>query len=386
MDVYSRHRLIWRIGQGLLRLWIPFKYHFEYEPIRQEGPILLISNHVSALDPLFVAVALGGKQVYYVASEHIFRLGFVSKLIRWLVDPIPRRKGAASFDTVKACLTHLRAGRSVCIFAEGEQSWDGRSIPVVQGTGSLARTSGAKLVTYRLEGGYFSLPRWGKGLRRGAIRGRVTGVYTAEELAGMTKEQITGMINAGIRENAWERQAMENTRFLGKRPAEYLERLLYLCPGCGCIGTLQSEGERLKCGCGLNLRYTDTCRFDPAIPFSNLAEWEDWQREQLIHRRFVCASSDGCLFSDREGALERIGENHDQTPMGTGRIAQYEDRLECAGESFPLEEIQDMAMTQANRLLFTCGSAYYQIRVRGTVNLRKYLEIWKEYYQLKGKG
>ena len=342
---------------------------------------MLISNHVSALDPLFVAVALGSKQVYYVASEHIFRLGFISKVIRWLVSPISRRKGAASFDTAKECLAHLRAGRSVCIFAEGEQSWDGRSIPAVQGTGSLVLASGAKLVTYRLEGGYFSLPRWGKGLRRGAIRGRVTGVYPAEELARMTKEKIMLLINQGIRENAWERQEQENTRFLGKRPAEYLERFLYLCPGCGRIGTLQSEGERLKCACGLSLRYTDTCRFDPAIPFANLAEWEDWQKEQLRCRRFVSDALDGCLFSDEEGTLSRIGENHDQTLLGTGRIAQYEDRLECAGARFPLEEIQDMAMTQANRLLFTCGSAYYQIRVQGTVNLRKYLEIWKEYHQ-----
>ena len=381
MDVYTRHRLIWQIGQRLLRLLVPRIYHFQYEPIRQEGPILLISNHVSALDPLFVAVAMGGKQIYYVASEHIFRLGFLSKVIRWLVSPIPRRKGAASFDTAKECLAHLKAGRSVCIFAEGEQSWDGRSIPVVQGTGSLAQASGARLVTYRLDGGYFSLPRWGRGLRQGLIRGRITGVYPAETLAGMTKERITLLMNQGIRENAWERQKKEKTRFSGKNPAEYLERLLYLCPGCGCIGTLHSGGDRLKCPCGLNLRYTELCSFDPAIPFATLAEWEDWQKEQLRCRRFVCDAVDGCLFSDAEGTLERIGENHGQTLLGAGRIAQYEDRLECGGRSFPLEDIQDMAMTQANRLLFTCRGGYYQLRVQGTVNLRKYLEIWKEYHQ-----
>lgn len=381
MDVYTRHRLIWRIGQRILRLWISRIYHYEYEPIRQEGPILLISNHVSALDPLFLAVALGEKQIYYVASEHIFRLGFVSKVIRWLVSPIPRRKGAASFDTVKECLAHLKAGHSVCIFAEGEQSWDGRSIPVAQGTGSLAQTSGAQLVTYRLDGGYFSLPRWGRGLRQGTIRGRVTGVYPAEELACMPRERITYLMNQGIQENAWERQKKEKTRFSGKNPAEYLERLLYLCPGCGCIGTLHSRGDRLTCACGLNLRYTDLCSFEPAVPFATLAEWEDWQKEQLRCRRFVSNTLDGCLFSDAEGTLEQIGENHSQTPLGAGRIAQYEDRLECGGRSFPLEDIQDMAMTQANRLLFTCRGGYYQLQVQGPVNLRKYLEIWKEYHQ-----
>jgi 1-acyl-sn-glycerol-3-phosphate acyltransferase len=88
-----------------------------HEDISVEGPILLIPNHVTSWDPVLVAMSLRNKQVYYVASEHLFRKGFLTGLLTWLVAPIPRSKGAAGTDTVKACLRHLRSGHSVCIFA-----------------------------------------------------------------------------------------------------------------------------------------------------------------------------------------------------------------------------------------------------------------------------
>ena len=167
MDNYQRHQKIWRVLYGLLAPMVQRKFAMTHEDLHLDGPVLLIPNHVSAWDPLLVAMSLRDKQVYYVASEHIFRLGLVTKLIRWLVDPIPRRKASSGADTVKACLRHLRAGHSVCLFAEGEQSWDGLTQPIFPATGKLAKASGASLVTYRLEGAYLSLPRWGRGIRRG---------------------------------------------------------------------------------------------------------------------------------------------------------------------------------------------------------------------------
>ena len=52
--------------------------------------------------------------------------------------------------------------------------------------------------------------------------------------------------------------------------------------------------------------------------------------------------------------------------------------MTCADRAFPLAEIADMAMTQSDRLLFSAGDGYYQIRGSGNANLRKYLEIWME--------
>ena len=109
MDEYAFHLKVWRILHALCSRWIRRKFNMRFEPLRVEGPVLLVPNHVNAWDPLLVAMSLRDKHVYFVASEHLFRLGFLSRVIEKLVAPIPRRKASTGTDTVKACLRHLRA-------------------------------------------------------------------------------------------------------------------------------------------------------------------------------------------------------------------------------------------------------------------------------------
>lgn len=375
MDSYSRHQKIWRILYSLANRWICRKFNMKHEDLELDGPVLLIPNHVSAWDPLLVAMSLPKKQIYYVASEHIFRLGFVTKLLDWLVGPISRRKASSGADTVKACLRHLREGHSICLFAEGEQSWDGLTQPIFPATGKLARSSGATLVTYRLEGGYLSLPRWGKGVRRGSVYGHPVNVYPPEQLKAMSPAEINEAIQRDIFEDAWERQRISPVAYKGKRRAEGLEKALYLCPRCRKIGTLQTGDDKLFCSCGLSLRYAETGFFEPAEPFATIADWEKWQREALHHMR---KPEDELLFSDGDMTLSRIGAEHAEETLGSGALCQYADRI-CFGERvFMLADISIMAMVQANLLLFSCQDEYYQIRSESGANLRKYLELWKE--------
>ena len=87
------------------------------------------------------------------------------------------------------------------------------------------------------------------------------------------------------------------------------------------------------------------------------------------------------LFSDPGMSLVKVDDkNRTERIAEKAEICQYEDRLTCAGRVFPLAEIGDMAMTQSNRLMFSAGDGYYQIKSRGNVNLRKYLEIWNDHH------
>ena len=376
MDPYRRHVLIYRFLACLLRPVICAKFNLSVETLHADGPFLLISNHVTSWDPLLVGVCLGGKQAYFVASEHLFRLGLLSKLIRWLLAPIPRRKASTGMDTVKACLRHLHAGHSVCLFAEGEQCWDGRTGPIFPATGKLVKSSGASLVTFRLEGGYLSLPRWGKHICRGAVHGHPVGVYSPEELKKLSPQEINALIERDIAEDAWARQRQRPVRYRGKRRAEGMERALYACPGCRRIGTLRTDRDRVFCPCGFERRYTEYGFFEPREPFETLADWDLWQRELLRARDF--AHEGDLLFQDEGLELKRIQSDHREELLALGTLRQFEDRLECADWRFPLPEIRSMAMVQAHLLLFSSGGNYYQLRSSTGVNLRKYLEIYKE--------
>ena len=383
MDIYERHQKVWKLLYALNHRWICRKFRLEHEDLHMDGPVLLISNHVTNWDPLLVAMSLRDKQMYYVASEHIFRLGLITRILNWLFAPIPRRKASSGADTAWACIRHLRAGRSICLFAEGECCWDGRSASVVPATGKLAKLSKATLVTYRLEGGYLTFPRWARKIRRGRMYGHPVNIYSPDQLKAMDPEEIEAAINRDIYEDAIVRQSEAPVKFRSSAPADGLERGLYLCPECGRIGTLGTKGDRIFCDCGFSVRYTAEGSFSPAAPFAGFAEWDTYQRRRLRHLDFPLPaqpeSEEGeLLFSDDGLTLSQISDSHGEQSLGRGELRQFTDRLECAGHSFSTDGTSHMAMVKADRLLFTFDEKYYQIRAKGSVNLRKYLEFWKK--------
>ena len=378
MDTWQRHQRVFRLIEIAMNRPLSRKFNMTHEDLHVDGPILLVPNHACAWDPLLVATSLHDKHVYYVASEHLFRLGFVSDVIDYLVALIPRRKASTGMDTVKACLRHLKAGHSVCLFAEGEQCWAGQNNPIFPATGKLAKSSGATLVTYRLEGAYLSLPRWGRGIRRGRVYGHPVGIYPPEELQTMTAQEVNDLITRDIREDAWERQRQDPVAYRGKNRAEGMERALFLCPRCRRIGTLRTRGNRIFCSCGLDLEYLETGFYRPDKPFSEIAEWDAWQKDVLRSRDFSQEGPDGLLFSDGGVSLYRLGSGHQEELLGSGVLQQYEDRLDCAGFRFPLKDISGMADVLADRLLLSAHGEYYEIRSKTDICFRKYLEVWRE--------
>ena len=375
MNYDDRHyKRIWPLLHLIFRGFVRRKFNMTYEDLNIDGPILLIPNHVSSWDPLLVGMSLRKKQVYFVASEHLFRKGFLTKLLIWIAGPIPRSKGSNGSDTVRSCLRHLRSGHSVCVFAEGEQSWDGRNHQVLEAISKLAKLSGATLVTYRLEGAYLSKPRWADTVRRGRVHGHPVGIYTPEELKVMSPTEICGIINRDINENAWDRQLREHIDYKGKRLAEGLERALYLCPGCRRIGTLKSIGDRLSCSCGLDLKFRSDGFFEPDTPFKDIADWEDWQKQTLGEGGFEHGEE---LFSDDDISLVRIDPGHSEVPLSKDRLVQYDDRLVMGEHVFGLADIDLMAITRTHILLFSTNDTYYQLSTEPGTNFRKYLEIWK---------
>ena len=376
MTPLTRHRLLWRICYTLAHHPICVSFHLTHDNAEAEVPCLVISNHVTDFDPILLAMSFPHTDLYFVASEHLFRKGWISRFLYWAMEPISRQKGSQATDTVKACLRHLKEGHSVCIFAEGDATWDGRSTEVFPSTGKLARLSGAALLTYRLEGGYLSKPRWSRTMRRGAVYGHAVHLYMPEELRRMRPEEITQAINRDIQEDAWARQKENPVLFRGKKLAECLETALFLCPRCRGLGTLRSKGDRLYCSCGLELRYLETGSFDPPEPFENLAQWEDWQQAEL---KTLKASPGESLFSDDEVQLTVIEPGHKEKRLGKGRLSLYGDSLRFENRSFSFSQIGSMAMVQKHLLLFRYGDTYYELRSDQWINFRKYLSWWTHY-------
>ena len=375
MERTELHRRVWRILYRAVDLPLHRLYALESEPCTVEGPCIVISNHVTDMDPFLVAMSFPHKQLYYVASEHIFRIPVASKVIETLLDPIARKKGDSGFGAVREILRRLKQGHSVCLFAEGDCSWDGLTGPIPPATGKMVRSGGATLVTYRLEGGYFTSPRWGSGIRRGRMVGHPVGIYPPAELKKMKGPEITALIERDLSEDAWQRQADDPVLYRTNRRAERLERALFLCPDCRSISTLESRGDTVRCSCcGRTVKMNEDYTFASGAPFPTVYEWDRWQHEALRSGSFKHGET---LFADKVCAFSRIFEGHKTQALSGSELVQREDAILCGGMRFPLREIENMAIVQKRLLLFTCNGGYYTVKCVKGVNLRKYLALWK---------
>ena len=174
----KRHLFFWGLLRPLVSLFLRLKFGYQFKSPKALPPqYIVLSNHVTDWDPLFVAVALK-KQMYFVGSEHIARWKRAYKLLKYVFAPIMRPKGASAMAAVMSILRHVKKGANVCLFPEGVRSWDGRPCPILPSTAKLVQKAGVGLVTFRITGGYFVSPMWSDGLRRGKISGAPVGIYS----------------------------------------------------------------------------------------------------------------------------------------------------------------------------------------------------------------
>ena len=349
-------------------------FRFEHDSFKLDGPCMVVSNHVTNFDPILVGLCFPENPLCVVASEHLFRKGWMTRAIRWLFDPIAKRKGSAGMETAMACMRKIRAGRNVCIFAEGETTWNGLTQPVLPSTGSLARMSGATLVTFRLEGGYLTAPRWAAKMRRGKMWGKVVNTYSPEALKAMKPDEITECINRDLYEDAWARQEEEKVAYTGKNLAENIEVALFLCPKCKRLGTIYGKGNRVKCDCGLDIEYTPYGRFDPPAPFENMVGWDAWQHETL-EKGEICL--EGSKLSDDNLILNEITSGHGQEEIARGSLTFSADGLLFGNMNFPYLQIRDMALLQRRKLVFTHEDHYFEVCSKNPLCMRKYLAAWQ---------
>ncbi len=370
-----RHRVIWRILRFPARIIFKIIFNFTYEQTPKiDGPFLLVANHVTDMDPLMIGCSFK-QQMYFVASEHLFRKGLITKLLVWLVAPIARIKG--STDTVSAMniIRTLKQKSNVGLFAEGDRSWNGLTGRLHPTTGRLVKASRAALITYRLTGGYLSSPRWSKRLRRGRMHGQMVNVYTPGQLQKMTAEEITEAINADIFVDAYEAQRSEKTRYCGKELASGLENALYACPACQTVCRLKSHGEIFSCACGLEVKYNEYGFFEgDNPPFGTVAEWDAWQEEFL--NQYAYSTGDEPIYEDPGQSLWLIGTNHSEKLISEGTLRLFKDRLELGSFIIPLDKLYQMSIYGAATIVFSAEGMNYEIKSEIIRSGRKYLTMF----------
>lgn len=378
MEARKRHRIIWKAARPAVYVasWLLFNYS---APIYTgEGPVLVMSNHNADMDPLLTAYSFP-EPLYFVASEHILRQGKISDFLRWATEIIPRQKGGNASATVRNILRHTKEGCNVCIYPEGNRSWDGETRAITPATGKLARMSGATLITYRTSGVYLSNPRWsGSSLRRGAARGEIVGIYEPELLRQLSAAEVQEIIERDLYENAYDRQRANRIKFKGKNLAEHLETLLFMCPHCKTMHKMRSQGDYFICDeCGTKLRYTEEGFFEGEnMIFDSVIDWRLWQSAQI---KQLCENAgEKPVFRDTCMDLYKISCAEKAEFICSGNVELYADRLVLPdGTEIKMGTLGGMSILGAQDLYFSTENVSYALRSSEIRCTSKYLTACK---------
>ena len=379
--IYPRHRIVVPFLRECFRPIATWMYHIKIEKFRQENgrQYLVLANHQTGFDQFFPSFAFK-QHLYYVASEDIFSMGWLSKLIQWIAAPIPIKKQVTDIKAVMNCMRVAREGGSIAIFPEGNRTFSGETAYMNPAIAGLAKKLGMPIAFFKIEGGYGIQPRWSDVRRKGEMRAYVSCVLEPEEYKTMTNDELYQRICKELYQN----EANSRHTYYHKNNAEYLERVLYVCPHCG-ITHFESHGDTVECStCHRTAKYLPTTEFSGDFPFHYMLDWYRYQQDYInaLDTRTLteqpiirdsCALYQVNLYSKKQCLAEKV------------ELALYGDRIEMTGgfvKTFRFGELETITILGKNKLDIYCDGVVYQIQSDKRFNALKYLNLFHRYKNL----
>lgn len=181
---FSMRFLIWMLGHSMYRV-----EHRGLEAIPDEGPVVLVCNHVSFVDALLIGGAIR-RPVRFVMYYKIYKLPVLNFIFR-TAGTVPIAARGEDLATYEQAFVRIRQylenGEVVCIFPEGKLTADGELNEFKNGVELILKDSPVPVIPMALQGlwgSFFSRDQRKRLFRR--IWSRVTlvaGAPVAPELA-----------------------------------------------------------------------------------------------------------------------------------------------------------------------------------------------------------
>ncbi len=388
MKVRARHSF-WIRGLGLfVARIITSKFIVSYEKCKLKRPYVVLANHASDFDPFLMARCLG-IPFYFVMSDHVSSLPVAGKIVKYLLEPIPITKSSKLDTSALRGINDAISGKgNVCIFPEGNKSCAGKNSYISPTISKLAKRLNVPIVIYNIEGAYFANPRWAvHKKRRGRIDVKIKKIYTVEELAQMSNEELITSIEENLTVDSYKIQNANPTPYKGKLLAEGFEHCFYMCPSCKNVSTLRSKNNSIKCvQCGETWTYTEYGYLE-GNHFTQTDQWDEWQKEQVKAIDFDSYGENDVLLEDGTWKILRKTTSYRNELLGDFKCQLYKNRLELepVNDNFldkieiPFDRIRGMAFEGRNAFQITTLSPAITYRIKNNTRLSalKYMNyIW----------
>ena len=379
----TRHRVITAVLKPIIGTYTKIKFGIDVHKFKEQGDrqYLVVMNHQTTFDQFFVAMAFDGP-LYYVATEDIFSLGWLSRLLVWAIAPIPIKKQTTDLKAVKTCLRVAKEGGSIVIAPEGNRTYSGRTVYIKPSIAKLAKTLRIPVAVFRIEGGYGVQPRWSDAVRRGRMKAYVSRVIEPEEYKELSDDELFEIIE---KELTVDENCLSG-RFEHKNLAEYMERSVHVCPDCG-FAVFESHGDIIECkNCGKQIRYLPTKEMEGVncqFPFRFFGQWYDYQSD-YINSTDVTKLTEKPIFSDTANLSEVILYDKKHPIKENVNISLYGDRV-VIGDilTCSFDDTSTVTVLGKNKANIYYNDKVYQLKGDKRFNALKYVHIFNRYKNIK---
>src|SRR3954463_3220774 len=145
----------WDPSKALCRVVTTAMFDFKahgMENVPRKGGALLVCNHQSFLDPVFVGVRLH-RQISFIAKSELFEKPALSWLIRML-NTFPVRRGESDVSAIKEALRRVHEGQVLTMFPEGTRSSTGQLGPIQPGIALIMKRAEAPVIPAVIDGAH----------------------------------------------------------------------------------------------------------------------------------------------------------------------------------------------------------------------------------------
>lgn len=127
----------------------------------KSGPVLIVANHASWLDPPLLAAAAGRRLAFFAKAE-LWEKKLTGMMLSWF-GAFPVRRGEGDRNAIRQAIAVLKKGHPLVFFPEGNRSSDGMLGEAKTGVAMiLAQVPETQILPVRIDG---SFAAYGKGAK-----------------------------------------------------------------------------------------------------------------------------------------------------------------------------------------------------------------------------
>lgn len=385
--VKFRHKFTRKVIFPLIGIYVKLKSNIKIEKFKEvgKGPYLVLFNHQTGYDQFLVGLSFKFP-LFYLASDDLLVNGIYSKIINYFAGIIPIKKNVTDVSAVKKCIKIAKEGGTIAIAPEGNRTYSGETCSFNPAIASLIKTLNLPIVIYKIEGGYNVVSRWKDKPNKGKARAFVKRVIQKEEYENLTKSELCDKLATELYNNDYN----INENYKGRRKAEYLERVAYVCPTCG-LSEFKSIKNTIYCKkCKLAVEYLDDKSLkctNAQFSFKNYLEWYNYQNQFINKLNLLDGSK--LFYNDQVKVYKVIPLKRKILLQKNANLSLFNNKVEILLKdglmSMSFNEVDGVSVLGRNKLNIYFNGNVYQIKGDKRFNGVKYLNFYHRYNnQLKG--